>query len=83
LLLVNIGKHSTIGGGGIIIIQQQEGCNAHETQGMNFIVSMGDIIKVHVLEVKATSEAILLKHLSGAKLAKEDQNKKKRPMSLY
>jgi hypothetical protein len=64
-------------GGFIVIIQQQEGCNAHETQGMNFIVSTSDIIEVHVLEVKATSEAILLKHLSGAKLAKEDQNKKK------
>jgi hypothetical protein len=46
---------------------------------MSFIISMDDIIKVHVLEVKATSEANLLTQLSGAKLAKEDQNKKKDP----
>jgi len=48
LLLCEKKKICYMGGGGrsgIIIIQQHEGCNAHETQGMSFIVSMGDIIK--------------------------------------
>jgi hypothetical protein len=44
---------------------------------MSFIVSTGDIITVHVLGVKATSEAILLKRLCGAKLARRTKTKKK------